>query len=95
MGIVFTTCWVCLSTLYALSATKFSPFEIVYGFNPLTPMDLSSLPVSEHVNLDGKKKAEFIKYIHEKASFNIEQRTEQFAKQANKGHHKLIFEPRD
>ena len=37
-------------------ATKFSPFEIVYGFNPLTPLDLSYLPMSEHVNLDGKKK---------------------------------------
>ncbi|XP_057789811.1 uncharacterized protein LOC131006667, partial [Salvia miltiorrhiza] len=26
------------------SATQFSPFEIVYGFNPLTPLDLSPLP---------------------------------------------------
>ena len=31
-------------------ATKFSPFEIVYGFNPLTPLDLSPLPMFEHVN---------------------------------------------
>ncbi|KAL7593504.1 hypothetical protein Lser_V15G33880 [Lactuca serriola] len=27
------------------SATKMSPFEIVYGFNPLTPLDLSPLPL--------------------------------------------------
>ncbi|XP_031376072.1 uncharacterized protein LOC116191936, partial [Punica granatum] len=27
------------------SATKFSPFEVVYGFNPLTPLDLSPLPL--------------------------------------------------
>ncbi|KAH9658314.1 hypothetical protein KPL70_023440 [Citrus sinensis] len=65
-------------------ATKYSPFEIVYGFNPLTPLDLIPLPVSEHVNLDGKKKAEIVKQIHEKAKFNIERRTEQYAKQANK-----------
>ncbi|XP_057784959.1 uncharacterized protein LOC131002495, partial [Salvia miltiorrhiza] len=26
------------------SATKFSPFEIAYGFNPLTPLDLTPLP---------------------------------------------------
>jgi hypothetical protein len=77
------------------SATKFSPFEIVYGFNPLTPLDLSPLPMSEHVNLDGKKKAEFVKQLHEKARFNIERRTEQYIKQANKGRHKLIFEPGD
>ena len=42
-------------------ATKFSPFEIVYGFNPLNPLDLSPLHVSEHVNLDGQKKAGFVK----------------------------------
>ncbi|GKV10834.1 hypothetical protein SLEP1_g22145 [Rubroshorea leprosula] len=73
------------------SATKFSPFEIVYGFNMLTPLDLSPLPMSEHVNLDGKKKAEFVRQIHEKARLNIERRTEQYAKQASKGHSKLVF----
>ena len=77
------------------SATKFSPFEIVYGFNPLTPLDLSPLPFSEHVNLDGKKKAEFVKQIHEKARLNIERRTEQYAKQANKGRRQVVFEPGD
>ena len=60
------------------SATKFSPFEIVYGFKPLTPMDLTPLPVSEHLNLDGKKKAEFVKQIHEKAKSNIEDRTKKY-----------------
>ena len=54
------------------SATKFSSFEIVYGFNPLTPLYLSPLPMFEHVNLDGKNKAEFVKQIHEKVRLNIE-----------------------
>lgn len=48
------------------SATKFSPFKIVYGFNLLIPMDLSPLPLSERVNLDGQKMAEFVKQTHEK-----------------------------
>ena len=77
------------------SATKFLPFEIVYGFNPLIPLDLSSLPMSKHVNLDGKKKAKFVKQIHEKARLNIKRRTEQYAKQANKGRRQVVFEPRD
>lgn len=38
------------------SNTKFSPFEIVYGLNPLTPLDLMPLPLFERANLDGKKK---------------------------------------
>jgi hypothetical protein len=41
------------------SATSFSPFEIVYGFNPLTPMDLIPLSFEERVSLDGEKKATF------------------------------------
>lgn len=36
------------------SATQYSPFEIVYCFNPLTSLDLMPLPMSEKVNLDGK-----------------------------------------
>ena len=54
------------------SATKFSPFEIVYGFNPLTSLDLSPLPMSEHINLYGKKKVEYVKKILEKEKLNIE-----------------------
>ena len=77
------------------SSTKFSPFEIVYGFNPSTRLYLSPLPVSEHVNLDGKKKAEFVKQLHERARLNVERRTEQYIKQANKGRRKLVFEPGD
>ena len=53
------------------------------------------LPLSARVNLDGKRKAELVKQIHEKARLNIERRTKQYAKQANKGRHKLIFEPGD
>lgn len=38
------------------STTSFSPFEIIYGFNPLTPLDLIHLPVNERGSLDGKRK---------------------------------------
>ena len=57
------------------SATQFSPFEVVYGFNPLTPLDLIPLPLSEHANLDGAKKAEIIKTLHERVRANIEAQT--------------------
>jgi hypothetical protein len=39
------------------STTEFSPFEIVYGFNPLTPMDFIPLHVDERISLDGNRKA--------------------------------------
>ncbi|XP_071918766.1 uncharacterized protein [Coffea arabica] len=54
------------------STTCFSPFEIVHGFNPLTPLDLVPLPSREHVNLDRKTCADFVKHLHEKVHANIE-----------------------
>ena len=48
------------------SSTDYSPFEIVYGFNPLTPLDLVPLPIDERASLDGKKKAEIVRQLHER-----------------------------
>jgi len=47
------------------STTEFSPFEIVYGFNSLTLMDLIPLPIDERVSLDGNRKAQVVKTLHE------------------------------
>ena len=77
------------------SATKFSPFEIIYDFNPLTPLDLLPLPIDECASLDGKKKVEFVKQLHEKVQQHIEKRTEQYITQAKKGRKQVIFQPRD
>ena len=59
----------------------------------MSPLDLTHIPLSERVNLDGKKKAEFVKMIYEKARLNIERRTKQYVHQANKGRKKVVFEP--
>ena len=48
------------------TTTSYSPFEVVYGFNLATPLDLMPLPVKERDSLDRKKKAELVKSIHEK-----------------------------
>ena len=53
------------------STTKFLPFEIVYGFNPLTLLDLLPLSIDERASLDGKKKVEFVKQLHENARQHI------------------------
>jgi len=39
------------------STTGFSSFKIMYGFNPLTLMDLILMHVDEMVSLDGNRKA--------------------------------------
>ncbi|WZZ08421.1 hypothetical protein YC2023_094347 [Brassica napus] len=77
------------------SASKFSPFEIVYGFNPTSPLDLIPLPECERVSLDGKKKAEMVKQLHEQARLNIEEKTKQYVKHANKGRREMVFKEGD
>ena len=53
------------------------------------------LPLQERTNLDASKRAVFMKKIHEKTKENIEKMTEQFAKRANKGRKKVLFEEGD
>ena len=77
------------------SATKFSPFEIVYGFNPMSPLDLLSLPLSERVSTDGKKKAESIRKLHEQVCANITAKTKIYERKANKKRSKVVFEEGD
>jgi hypothetical protein len=67
------------------STTDYSPFEIVYGFNPLTPLDLIPLPIDERVSLDGNQKAQVVKDLHAKIRQQIEKKNEQYANKANKG----------
>uniref|UniRef100_A0A2N9FAV0 Tf2-1-like SH3-like domain-containing protein n=1 Tax=Fagus sylvatica TaxID=28930 RepID=A0A2N9FAV0_FAGSY len=50
---------------------------------------------SPTIKVDGKKKAEFVKMIHEKARLNIERRIKKYVQQANKGRKKVVFEPGD
>ena len=47
------------------SVTHGSPFEVVFGFNPLTPMDLCPLPISKLVNVNGESKTEYVKRLYQ------------------------------
>ena len=67
------------------STTNFLSFEIVYDFNPLTPFDLLPLPVNEMTSLDGQKKAEMVKKLHESIQQHIKKKNKQYATKANKG----------
>ncbi|RDX90355.1 hypothetical protein CR513_27794, partial [Mucuna pruriens] len=67
----------CGSQLYC---TPPHPFELVCGFNPLTPLDLLSLPnVNAIHNSNGVSKAQFTKELHTKVCSHIEKKVEQYA----------------
>ena len=41
-------------------ATKQSPFEVVYGFNPNTTLDILPLPLHERTDMDFDKRADYM-----------------------------------
>uniref|UniRef100_A0A2N9HEF3 Reverse transcriptase domain-containing protein n=1 Tax=Fagus sylvatica TaxID=28930 RepID=A0A2N9HEF3_FAGSY len=51
--------------------------------------------VNERTSLDGQKKAEMVKKLHESIRQHIEKKNEQYANKANKGRRQVIFEPGD
>ncbi|OMO90520.1 reverse transcriptase [Corchorus capsularis] len=77
------------------STTGHSPFETVYGFNPLTPLDLLSLPLSVQVDMDGQRKADYVRELHARVRAQIEKKTQHYMKVAKKGRKEIIFEPGD
>jgi hypothetical protein len=47
------------------STSNHSPFEIVYIFNSLTPLNILPLPVAEKVDLDINNKVKMVKKRYE------------------------------
>jgi hypothetical protein len=72
------------------STTGFSPFEIVYGFNPLI-----HLPFEERVSLDGEKKAKMVRQLHEGVLLQIEKKNRLYASKANMGRKLVVFQHSD
>ena len=77
------------------STTQFCPFEVVYGFKPITPLDLLPLPIQERVNMDASKRADFVRTIHEKTKEAIEKKGKYTADRVNKKRKEVLFQPGD
>ena len=77
------------------STTQLCPFEVVYGFKPITPIDLLPLPTQERTNLEASKRADFVKKIHEKTKEAIEKKGKHVAERVNKKRKEVLFQPGD
>ncbi|WVZ89455.1 hypothetical protein U9M48_035861 [Paspalum notatum var. saurae] len=77
------------------STTKVSPFQVVYGFNPLAPIDILPLRTSERIHSDAKKRAEFILQMHETTKHNIEKKNEKYIITGSKGKQEIKLQPGD
>ena len=77
------------------NTTHCYPFEIVYGFNPLIPLDLLPLPPNEFVSVDATSKADLVKKLHKQVKEQIEKQNAKVASRVNKGRKPMIFQPGD
>jgi hypothetical protein len=76
-------------------ATKLSPFEVVYGKNPLKPMDLSPMSTSTKFSFEASKRVEEIKKLHEEVREKIMRYTQRIEEKVNQKRKKVIFKPGD
>jgi hypothetical protein len=77
------------------STTQMCPFEVVYGFKPIKPLDMLPLPSQHRSNMEASKIADYVKKMHIKVKEEIERRGKMFADRENKRRKKLLFEPGD
>ena len=77
------------------STTELCPFEVVYGFKPITPLDLLPLPIHERVNMEASKRADFVRKIHVKTKELIEKKGKNNAARVNKKRKEMLFKPGD
>ena len=75
--------------------TQLSPFQVVYGCNPRTPLDLIPLPTQVKFSWEANQRAKEIKDLHTQVRARIEKVNEHNKIQANKKRRDVQFQPGD
>jgi len=76
-------------------STRLSPFQVVYGCNPRTPLDLTPLPTPAKFSWEAEKRAKEIKDLHTQVRERIEKVNSQIMQQVNKHKKGVQFQPGD
>ena len=72
-----------------------SPFKVVYGVDPLSPLDLVARGMNEKPNVEASKRVEEIQKVHEIVKSKIEKANASYQEQANKHKKRVVFHPGD
>ncbi|KAK1649899.1 hypothetical protein QYE76_067704 [Lolium multiflorum] len=88
-------CITCNKSKSKLKPHELCPFEVVYGFKPITPLDLLPLPIHERVNMEASKRAYFVRKIHVKTKELIEKKDKSNAARMHKKRKEMLFKPGD
>ncbi|KAJ9555026.1 hypothetical protein OSB04_009640 [Centaurea solstitialis] len=76
-------------------STGMSPFLVVYGRNPFTPLDLAPLPATEYFSTEGEDRATQIKLIHQQVRDQIINNNIVYQRRANVRRKKVVFQEGD
>jgi len=75
--------------------TKETLFKIVYGNNPLSPIDLTPLPLKEIMSTEVSKWVKEIQELHKRVQGQTEKSNERYQSLANKHCKPALFQLRD
>jgi len=73
-------------------ATGLSPFKVVYGTDPLSPLDLIPRPFDQRPSADAVARIEEIQKLHELVKAKIGKTTRTYTAQANKHKKEKVFQ---
>lgn len=68
-----------------------SPFEIIYGRNLITPLDLTPLTIIDHFCVEGDEQLSQIKEHHQQVRMQIEKHNKHYVDQANKHKKRIVY----
>jgi hypothetical protein len=77
------------------STMQVCPFEVVYGFKPITPLDLLPLPLHQCTNIEASKGAGYVRKIHEKTKEAKEKMGKNVPEKQNQLHKEVLLERGD
>lgn len=69
-----------------------TPFEIFYGFNPLTFLNFTLLYQNVEISLDGEKLVKSMKKLHEKVRLQLVKKNPETTMKENKERKRVVFE---
>jgi len=75
--------------------TGLSPFKVVYGVEPLSPLDLTPRALNEKPSVEASKRVEEIMRLHDEVKLRIEKSNASYQAQANKHKKGVVFQPED
>jgi transposase InsO family protein len=73
-------------------STGFSPFTVLYGFNPCSPVDLAPIPIIGPVLNSVQDRVSLLQDIHEQVHLNLQDNISKYKASYDKKHRQVLFE---